>query len=312
MTSVRTLFLGSNWESVDTLRVLYQDPRFDVVGAITRTDKPVGRKKVMTPTKVKKYAVENGIDVFHTENSKDKYKEAIKKFKPDLVVVKAFGEIIPAFFLEAPKYGSVNVHFSLLPKYRGAVPIQKAIWDGEEVTGITIMEMAPELDGGDIIIQYEEKILETDTNQSLRERLVKKAADVLADVLEQWVDGKIKATPQDDSLATFCWQRDIAKEKAEINWEQDDPGKIERMIRALIPWPVAWTYLDGKRVKIFAANLVDNSVDAMEIKTGVFSSRQERLFVGTKDPKRLIQVLDLQVEGGSRMAAAEFIRGKDL
>jgi methionyl-tRNA formyltransferase len=128
---------------------------------------------------VKIFAIDNGIPVFHTEKNEEKYKEALDKFKPELVICKAFGEIVPRFFLEYPKYKAINIHFSLLPKYRGAVPIQKAILEGDKKTGITIMLMSEGLDEGDILEQFEEDILDNDTNQNLRERLVKKSREVL-------------------------------------------------------------------------------------------------------------------------------------
>ena len=205
---VRTLFLGTDWESVTTLRSLLEDKRFNIVGVITTVDKPVGRKQILTPSKVKEFALENNIPVFHTEKQKERYQEALDTFKPELIICKAFGEIVPGFFLEYPKYKSINVHFSILPKYRGAVPIQKAILEGEKITGITLMLMSEGLDEGDILKIYEEKILDTDTNLSLRERLVEKSAEVLGDVLEDWINGKIEPIKQDDSKATFCWQKD--------------------------------------------------------------------------------------------------------
>ncbi|MFA7142643.1 MAG: formyltransferase family protein, partial [Candidatus Dojkabacteria bacterium] len=123
---VKILFLGSSWESVETLKALNEDIRFDVVGVITTVDKAVGREQLMTPSEVKKYALKNSIEVFHTEKDGKKYREALNIFKPELIVCKAFGEIVPEFFIEEPRYKAINVHFSLLPKYRGAVPIQKA------------------------------------------------------------------------------------------------------------------------------------------------------------------------------------------
>ena len=263
---VRTLFLGTDWESVETLDTLFHDPRFNIVGVITQPDKKAGRKKELTPSKVKIFAIDNGIPVFHTEKNEEKYKEALDKFKPGLVVCKAFGEIVPKFFLEYPKYKAINVHFSLLPKYRGAVPIQKAILEGNKKTGITIMLMSEGLDEGDILEQFEEDILDNDTNQSLRERLVKKSREVLPDILEKWINGEIKPKKQDNSKATYCWQKDISKENAEIDWDSEEPEYIERKIRAMIPWPVAWTMMDGKRMKIFRAEIVniESSVQAGE------------------------------------------------
>jgi len=256
---IKTIFLGSGWESVETLKALYIDERFDIVCVITTTDKPVGRKHVLTPSDVKRFADENGIEVFHTEKQTEKYQKALDLFNPELVVCKAFGEIVPSFFLEKPKFKAINVHFSLLPKYRGAVPIQKAILDGEKKTGISIMLMSEGLDEGDVLDMYEEEILPKDTNQTLRERLVTKSAEILGDVLERWVHGEIETKRQDSSRATYCWKEDISKKKAHIDWAIMSPEYIERMVRAFLPWPVVWTIVNDKRVKLFDVDIFNHN-----------------------------------------------------
>jgi methionyl-tRNA formyltransferase len=303
MKNIKTLFLGSGWESVETLKTLNQDPRFEIVGVITTTDKPVGRKQTLTPSEVKQYALENGIEVFHTESNREKYQEALDKFQPELVVCKAFGEIIPEFFLEYPKYKSINIHFSLLPKYRGAVPIQMAILNGDRKTGISIMLMSKGLDEGDVLEMFEEDILPKDTNLSLRERLVKKSALILADVLDRWIDGKIIPKKQDHSKATYCWQKDISKENAEIDWVNMEPEYVERMVRALIPWPIAWTLWNGKRIKLFDVDVVNyNGKNPGELFT-----EDGKLFFSTKYPDVCIKVNELQLEGKNRMNDTEFV-----
>jgi len=303
---VKTLFLGTDWESVETLKVLFKDPRFEIVGVITQPDKKVGRKKIFTPSKVKVFAIENDIPVYHTEAKEERYREALDIFKPELVVCKAFGEIIPNFFLEYPKYKAINIHFSLLPKYRGAVPIQKAILEGEKVTGITIMLMSEGLDEGDILEQVEEKILDSDTNQSLRERLVEKSKNVLPDILERWVKEEISPREQDSSQATYCWKKDISKENAEIDWEKMSAGYIERMVRAFVPWPVVWTLLNGKRLKLFDVNVFQCDTDK---EAGKLFIEDDNLLFSTKERKVCIKINELQVEGKKKMLAQEFING---
>lgn len=310
---VKTLFLGTDWESVETLRALDQDPRFNIVGVITTVDKPVGRKQTLTPSKVKEYALEKNIKVFHTEKQKEKYKEALEIFEPELVVCKAFGEIVPQFFLEYPKYKAINVHFSILPKYRGAVPIQKAVLEGERETGISIMLMSAGLDEGDVLAVFKEPILEDDTNQSLRERLVKKSADVLGNVLEDWINGKITPVKQDDSQATYCWQKDISKENAEIKWDEMEPEYIERLVRAMIPWPVAWFNIDsdigsvnGKIVKVFESELVECK---SEKEPGNLFVKDSMCLVTTKDPNICLRLKDLQIEGKNRVNEKDFVNG---
>ena len=311
---VKTVFLGSGWESLETLKALDEDNRFDIVAVVTPPDSLVGRKQISTPSEVKKYALEKGIAIVHTEKQKERYLALAEKYKPELVVCKAFGEIVPKEFLEYPKYGCINIHFSLLPKYRGAVPIQKAILDGEKKTGISIMLMSEGLDEGDILKIYEEDILDTDTNLSLRERLVKKSSEVLGDVLEEWIMGEITPTKQNPEEATYCWQKDISKENAQINWKSMTPEYIERMVRALIPWPIAWTRLSGslnkniagKIMKIFRAELVEIP---SEKDPGAIFSYDGKVLFATKDPLISLRAFELQIEGRNKTSEREFLNG---
>ncbi len=306
MEPVKTLFLGTDWESVETLKSLLEDKRFDIVGVITTVDKPVGRKQIFTPSKVKEYALKNGIEIFHTEKQKEKYQQALDKFKPELIVCKAFGEILPDFFINYPKYKSINIHFSILPKYRGAVPIQKAILDGEKETGITVMLMSAGIDEGDILKTIKEPIYETDTNLSLRERLVNISANTIGDILEQWVNDQIQPQKQDSSQATYCWQKDISKESAEIKWEEMKPEYIERLVRAMIPWPVAWCIWENKRFKIYKSILVKKNSDK---KAGVLFIENNQIYFSTKDQDFCLEVLQLQVEGKQQTSSKEYING---
>lgn len=310
---VKTIFLGSGWESLETLRSLDEDNRFSVVAVVTPPDSLVGRKQISTPSAVKRYALEKGITVVHTEKQKEKYMKMAEKYKPELVVCKAFGEIVPKEFLEYPKFGCINIHFSLLPKYRGAVPIQKAILDGEKKTGISIMLMSEGLDEGDVLKVFEEDILDIDTNLSLRERLVKKSSEVLGNVLEEWIGGRITPTKQNPEQASYCWQKDISKENAQINWKSMTPEYIERMVRAFIPWPIAWTIIQndlknitGKAVKIFKAELVECS---SEKDAGDIFVKDDMLLFATKDPLTCLRVFELQIEGKNKMSEREFING---
>lgn len=303
---VRTLFLGTDWESVETLKALDMDERFDIVGVITAIDKEVGREQILTPSKVKEYSVKNGIGVYHTQKQKERYEEALDIFKPELIVCKAFGEILPSFFIQYPKYKSINIHFSILPKYRGAVPIQKAILEGEKETGISIMLMSDGMDEGDILKIFKEPILKDDTNLSLRERLVKKSANVLGDILEDWVNGKITPVKQDSTKATYCWQKDISKENVQIVWEDMEPEYIERLVRAMIPWPVAWFIWEGKRVKLFDVEMVERDISK---KPGVMVIDDSSVLFGTKRDGVFVKVNELQIEGKKKMSGEEFLNG---
>ncbi len=311
---MRTIFLGTAWESLETLKVLHEDSFFDSVCVITTPDKPVGRKQKLTPSEVKKYALENNIPVVHTEKKKENYIKVLEEYKPEIVVCKAFGEIIPKEFLDYPKYGCINIHFSILPKYRGAVPIQKAILEGEEETGISIMLMSEGMDEGDVLKIFKEEIKQDDTNITLRERLVKKTTEVLIPTLKDWIEGKITPVKQKDEDATYCWQKDISKENAEILWEEYEPEYIERMVRALVPWPVAWTTLPdslqdslaGKRVKIFEAELVNTKHNKAP---GEIVSKDDMVLFATKDPEIALRVKSFQLEGKSKTNEKQFLNG---
>ena len=310
---VKTVFLGTDWESVATLDALNKDSRFNIVGVITTVDKPTGRKQILTPSKVKEYCLDSGIEVFHTEKDIDRFKKALDIFKPELIVCKAFGEIVPEFFIEYPKYKAINVHFSILPKYRGAVPIQKAILDGQKETGITIMLMSAGMDEGDILKIFKEPILPNDTNKTLRERLVKKSAEILGDVLEDWINGKIPPTKQDGNKATYCWQKDISKENAQIKWDSMEPEYIERLVRAMLPWPVAWftvnsnqRNLANKKIQIQKATLIKNK---STLKPGTMYINNQNLLITTNRTDTSLRVLELQIEGKTAMNEKQFING---
>ena len=314
---MRTIFLGTAWESLETLKVLHKDSFFDVVCVITTPDKPVGRKQKLTPSEVKKYALENGIPVVHTEKKKEKYIKVLEEYDPEIVVCKAFGEIIPKEFLDYPKYGCINIHFSILPKYRGAVPIQKAILEGEEETGISIMLMSEGLDEGDILKIFKEDIREDDTNITLRKRLVKRTTEVLIPTLKDWIAGNITPVKQNEDEATYCWQKDISKENAEILWKEYEPEYIERMVRALVPWPVAWSTLSdtllnslaGKRVKIFEAELINIGNTEHNKTPGDIFSKDGMVLFATKDPEVALRVTSFQLEGKSKTNEKEFLNG---
>ena len=314
MDKVKTIFLGTGWESVETLKTLHKSKEFEVVAVITTPDKPIGRKQIVTPSDVKKYALEKNIPVEQPDKVKERYIEIAQKYNPEIVICKAFGEIVPKEFLDYPKYGCINIHFSLLPKYRGAVPIQKALLDGEKETGITIMLMSEGLDEGDIIDTYTEEIREDDTNISLRERLVKKSTEVLIPVLNKWINGEIVPIAQENSLATYCWQKDISKDKAEIKWEEYEPKYIDRMVRAFIPWPIAWIVLpesnnenlSKKTMKIYKAEITKGKKIIMP---GMLWTDGRDVYVSTKEEGVSLKLIDFQIEGRNRMRGREFLNG---
>lgn len=313
MKPIKTVFLGSNWEALATLKVLNEDSRFNIVAVITQPDKPVGRKKVIIESDIKRYCNINNIPVEHTENKKDKYKEIFSKYSPELVVCISFGELVPEFFLEEPKHKAINVHFSLLPKYRGAIPIQKAILDGEKETGISIVKMVKALDAGPILYQQKEKILPIDTNLSLRERLVNLTSEILPNILYKWCNNEIKATEQNHNQATYCQQSDIAKENAYIDFTKRSASDIDRMVRAFIPWPIAWTKFQGKQLKIFSCSMVsaqDYEIQNIMDNFLILRDKNGKQIVGTKcSDNKIIVFEEVQLEGKSKVTGNEFVNG---
>ncbi len=308
MKKIKTVFLGSNWESVASLKLLNKNKDFKIVATVTQPDKPYGRKQKLRQTKVKKYAIVNDIPVIHTENKKKNYKKVLKEFNPELVVCKAFGEIIPEFFLQTPKYNAINIHFSLLPKYRGAVPIQMAILNGDSKTGITIVKMVKKLDAGKILKKAPVKIDKKDTNLSLRKKLVEKNNEILIPTLIKWCKGEIETVKQNSSKATYCYQSDISKENAYLEFDKITATKADRMIRAFIPWPIAWCYLNKKRVKIFETTIFNKVSIQKKIKPNQWFYLENKLLVSCRD-QTLLQIKSLQISGKQKISATEFING---
>lgn len=310
---IRTIFLGSNWEALATLKTLHDDSRFNIVAVITQPDKPVGRKREIVESDIKKYCKVNNIPVEHPENNKERYKAILSQYSPELVVCISFGELVPEFFLEEPKYKAINVHFSLLPKYRGATPIQKAILQGEKETGISIVQMVKALDAGPIICQQEEIIQPTDTNLSLRERLVNLTSDILPDILYKWCNNEIKAIEQNHNQATYCQQSDIAKDNAYIDFAKRSASEVDRMVRAFIPWPIAWTQFQGKQLKIFSCSTVsaqDYEIQNITDNFLILKDKNGKEIVGAKCTDNQIVIFnEVQFEGKTKVTGNEFANG---
>ncbi len=251
----RILFIGSDDFSLVQLKALHE-AGLNVMATITETDKPAGRGRELKEPAIKTYAKEIGVAVFQPEEKED-ITSIIHQLKPDLVVLASYGKILPAEALEQAAYGCINVHPSLLPKYRGATPIQSVILNGEEETGVTIMEMTAKVDAGRMISQQKTEILDDETTPQLRKRLAKLGAKMLLEALPVYLSGQAKLTTQDTSEVTMT--RRFSKEDGEINWENDAEA-IVRQIRALKPWPGTYTFLAGKRLKVIEATLKDGKV----------------------------------------------------
>lgn len=295
-TKVKTVFFGSGNFAVKILQGILKMPFLDVVAVVTQPDKPAGRKQELTPCPVMQSIIEQGlqISVYKPEKLRKVASEILEATKPDFILVADYGQMIPAMIIEYPKYKCLNVHGSLLPDLRGAVPAQMAILRGLKTTGVSIPVMTPGLDDGDIVASRSADILADDTAIKLRLRLADIGIELLEEVLPKWFSGDIKALPQDETKATVTWQTDIAKEKAQIT-ATTTAETAERMIRGFNPWPIAWieTTLQGKpkRVKIYQAKLHPE----FNFTIGQFVKHEKRLFLGLNGGS--LELLEVQMEG---------------
>ena len=300
---IKIIFMGTPHFSVPYFKSLINDKSFEVKAVITQSDKPTGRKQIITPSPVKMVAQENKLPVFQPEKLKDNGEivEQLKKIEPDLIVVVAYGQIIPKEILALPKLGNVNVHPSLLPKYRGASPIQNAILNNETSTGITIMLMDEKMDHGPMLAQKEIILDGTEDNKSLHQKMSHNDSTYfLITTIKKFIDHEIQPTVQDETLATYC--KLITKEEAKINWA-DSAKNISSKIRAFYPWPVAWTNLDNKRVKIFPPIvIIENKKQPGEI-----FEYENSLAVGCGDNS--IVISSMQIEGKNKILSSDFIMG---
>lgn len=296
--------MGTPDFSVPILNRLLTDG-YEVIGVVTQPDRPVGRKKTMTPPPVKIAAEQHGIPVFQPEKLRDEASlQAILNLNPDLVITAAYGQILPKKLLDAPTYGCINVHASLLPELRGGAPIHYAIIQGKEKTGITIMYMAEKLDAGDILAQTVVPIAERDTVGTLHDKLSEAGADLLSDTLPKLLNGEITPIKQDDREATFA--PNIKHEQEKIDWHKTGE-EIYNHIRGLNPWPVAYTTLDGKPIKIWWG---EKQPHPNIEQPGTIVAVEKDGFIVATGNSTAIKITELQPAGKKRMPAAQFLLGK--
>lgn len=298
----KVVFMGTPAFSVPILQMLYEEG-YEIVAVVTQPDRPVGRKKILTPPPVKEEALRLGLRVLQPEKLKGSEQlQEIIQLKPDIIITCAFGQILPKELLDAPPLGSINVHASLLPKYRGGAPIHQAIIDGETKTGVTIMYMAEKLDAGDIISQREIPIEKTDHTGLLFDKLSIVGRDLLKDTLPSILNGTNKRIKQNDEEATFA--HNISREQERIDWTKSSE-QIYNQIRGLHPWPVAFTTLNNENVKIWWAEIGSSNLKG---KPGeVVQIEKERFEIATGDGT--IAVLEIQPAGKKRMTAKEYLSG---
>lgn len=312
---MKVIFMGTPDFAVGTLRAIIEAGH-EVSLVVTQPDKPKGRGGKMAISAVKEAALEYELPIFQPDRIRKEENIAyLREYEADVIVVVAFGQILPKEILEMPKYGCVNVHASLLPKYRGAAPIQWAVIAGEKVSGVTTMHMDEGLDTGAILLQRELELAEDETGGSLFDRLSQVGAELLVETLKGLEEGTISERAQDDSLASHT--SIIKKSFGEIDFTK--PAKeIECLIRGLNPWPSAFTHYNGKLLKIWKAQVLTEeeakgqlSADFSEAKAGeIVGITKHSLFIKTGEG--LLSVLELQLEGKKRMEIDAFLRGVQI
>lgn len=278
----------------------------EVVLVVTQPDKPKGRGKAMQFPPVKECALEHDIEVFQPKRIRDDANVGyLKKYNADIIIVAAFGQILPKSILDMPRYGCVNVHASLLPKYRGAAPIQWAVINGDEITGVTTMRMDVGLDTGDMIAKREVRVAEDETGGSLFDKLADVGAKLCVETMDMLEKGTATFTPQNNEMSTHTSM--ITKELGNIDWKKP-AVEIERLIRGLNPWPSAYTHLNNKTFKIWKAKVVTEDSDYQP--GCIIRADKHDLIVQTGAGQ--LALLEVQLEGKKRMEADAFLRGNQV
>lgn len=308
MAALRIIFMGTAELSCASLEKLARDRQFQIAAVVTQPDKPKGRELKLQFSPVKILAQRLNLPILQPAKTRDeKFISELRELKPDLIVVVAFGQILPQTILDLPKFGCVNVHMSLLPKYRGAAPIQSAILNGDMETGVTIMKMDAGLDTGPILSQRRLPILPEDHSQTLHDQLAPLGADLLVETIPHYVVGKISPKPQSSEGVSYAAK--IKKEDGKIDWNES-AEKILNRLRAFTPWPGVFTFLKTETspplLKIWKAEVVERSGQAGEI----LEAGKNGIVIACG--KNALRILELQREGGRRMSAQEFLAGHAL
>ena len=303
---MKIAFLGTPDFAPPSLKMLYE--RGDDIVVFTQPDKPVGRKAIMTAPPVKKLALEYGLDVFQFDKIRsEEGLAALKDADPELMVTAAFGQILSKENLSVPRYGCINVHGSLLPKYRGAAPIQWAVINGEEKTGVTTMLTDIGLDTGDILLERETEIGKDETAGELFDRLAEMGAELLKETIEKLERNELEPKKQNDAEATKCSM--IKKEHGHIDFSKSEKA-IHDLVRGMNPWPCAYAMLEGKAVKIWRTRRIPTKKTGSKAGSILCADKQNGLIVKCGDGD--IEILELQFPGSKRMSAQAAMLGHEL
>lgn len=308
------VFMGTPDFAKESLEALY-NTKYNILAVVTNPDKPKGRGMKMVPSEVKQFADEKNIKVYQPLKVKNnaQFIDNIKALKPDVICVVAYGKILPKEILDIPKYGCINVHGSLLPKYRGAAPIQWAILNGDKTTGITTMFMDIGMDEGDMILKQEVEIGEDETTGELWDRLKVIGGKLLVETLKQIENGTVKREKQGDD---FTLAPMLSKEIAKIQWASQTALEIKNLVRGLNPIMGAYTYLNGKKIKFWKVNIATDreimmeNMDFVRNGTVLVSDTRDGLFIKTK--KGILKVLEIQGENAKKMPIQDFLRGNRI
>ncbi|MBD3270898.1 methionyl-tRNA formyltransferase [Candidatus Peregrinibacteria bacterium] len=301
-SKLKIVFMGTPSLACPVLEALINDKRTTVEAVLTQPDKPVGRKQKIQATPIKLIANKYNIPVYQpiTLKKSEKIKSQLKKIKPDFFVVLAYGQILDQETLSIPKIAPINIHGSLLPKYRGASPVVETLLHGDQETGITIMEMNHKMDEGEIYQQYKIPISEYDNTQTLYQKLATKAAQIIVDSLEEIAKGMCQKKPQDHSKASYCHK--LNKKDGEVFFEFEDAKSIIQKLKAFFPWPGVYFKKNNKIYKIIEAKKSNKNT-----KPGEFIIKDNKLYVGCSNSS--LEIIKIQPENKSVMDISDFIRG---
>lgn len=301
---MKIVYMGTPDFAVPALAALVE-AGYEVAGVVTQPDKPKGRSKTLVPTPVKEEALKYGIPVYQPKKVREpEFVETLKEIGPDIIIVAAFGQIIPKEILDMPEFGCINIHASLLPKYRGAAPIQQAVINGDKEAGVTIMKMGIGLDTGDMISQASVPLAEDETGGSLFDRLADLGADLLVKTLPSIFDRTAVYEPQPEESPT-PYVGMITKQMGLLDFHKD-AEELERLIRGMDPWPSAYTFLNGKSLKVWKA-AVEQKVSGSEEPGTIVNTDKEGIHVACGQDRLVLK--EIQLEGKKRMDAAAFLRG---
>ena len=307
---MKIVFMGTPDFARESLEAVYNNGH-EILAVVTNPDKPKGRGMKMVASPVKEFAMEKGLKIYQPEKVRknDEFINEIKTLNPDVICVVAYGKILPQEILDIPEKGSINVHGSLLPQYRGAAPIQWAVLNGDKITGITTMYMGAGMDTGDMILKQKVEIGEDETTGELWDRLSKIGAELLVETLKQIEAGTAPRIPQGDD---FTMAPMLDKEMAKIDWENKTAKEIKNLVRGLNPIMGAYTFLNGKKIKFWKVDLAEGIEENPELKNGtvIKTDKKDGIYIKTKEG--VLKVIEIQGENAKRMSIQDYLRGNSI